>query len=67
MCIGVFGYVNGETVYELIFLTYYLDTTIQYPSILLVFDGSGDEDDNSAEDEEDERLPYLFFFSLRFY
>ena len=67
MCIGVFGYVNGETVYELIFLRYYLDTTIQYPSILLVFDGSRDEDDNSAEDQEDERLPYLFFFSLRFY
>ena len=67
MCIGVFGYVNGQTVYELIFLRYYLDTTIQYPSIFLVFDGSGDEDDNSAEDEEDERLPYLFFFSLRFY
>ena len=67
MCIGVFGYVNGETVYELIFLRYYLDTTIQYPSIHLAFDGSGDEDDNSAEDEEDERLPYLFFFSLRFY
>ena len=36
-------------------------------AILLVFDGSRGEDDNNVEDEEDERLPYLLFFSWRFF
>ena len=65
MCISIFDHAKRETVFELIFLRYYLESATQRSPMRFISEDSEEENFDDEENEEDKALRFLSFFLRR--